>query len=219
MENYKEKIKKLLALSESSNEHEAKAALLKAKQLMVEHKIAESDLTDGESVVKKIKSDVTYSARRDPWIPLLADTLARNYLCQFVRFSRKGMQTKGVGFWGLEDDAEICTKVFEYAVDCIRSECKKIKKENANSTAQTRNCLCSGYAFGFILGLEEAFKEQEESNKAKWGLVPMMSEEVAHSTDGLRKIRSSSFKASEVYKAVGYSAGKNFNMGNRVAAN
>ena len=33
MENYKEKIKKLLALSESSNEHEAKAALLKAKQL------------------------------------------------------------------------------------------------------------------------------------------------------------------------------------------
>lgn len=219
MENYKEKIKKLLALSESSNEHEAKAALLKAKQLMVEHKIAESDLTDGESVVKKIKSDVTYSARRDPWIPLLADTLARNYLCQFVRFSRKGMQTKGVGFWGLEDDAEICTKVFEYAVDCIRSECKKIKKENANSTAQTRNCLCGGYAFGFILGLEEAFKEQEESNKAKWGLVPMMSEEVAHSTDGLRKIRSSSFKASEVYKAVGYSAGKNFNMGNRVAAN
>lgn len=47
----------------------------------------------------------------------------------------------------------------------------------------------------------------------------MMSEEVAHSTDGLRKTRSSSFKASEVYKAVGYSAGKNFNMGNRVAAN
>ena len=82
MENYKEKIKKLLALSESSNEHEAKAALLKAKQLMVEHKIAESDLTDGESVVKKIKSGVTYSARRDPWIPeiiyvSLSDSVAR----------------------------------------------------------------------------------------------------------------------------------------------
>ena len=46
MENYKEKIKKLLALSESSNEHEAKAALLKAKQLMIEHKITESYLTD-----------------------------------------------------------------------------------------------------------------------------------------------------------------------------
>ena len=54
MENYKEKIKKLLALSESSNEHEAKAALLKAKQLMMEHKITESDLVDKKELgVKK----------------------------------------------------------------------------------------------------------------------------------------------------------------------
>ena len=32
--DYREKIKKLLALAESPNEHEAKAALLKAKELM-----------------------------------------------------------------------------------------------------------------------------------------------------------------------------------------
>lgn len=32
-QDYKEKIRKLLALAESPNEHEAKAALLKAKQL------------------------------------------------------------------------------------------------------------------------------------------------------------------------------------------
>lgn len=43
-QDYREKIKKLLALSESSNEHEAKSALLKAKKLMAEHKIAEIDL-------------------------------------------------------------------------------------------------------------------------------------------------------------------------------
>ena len=45
-QDYREKIKKLLALSESSNEHEAKSALLKAKKLMAEHKIAEIDLED-----------------------------------------------------------------------------------------------------------------------------------------------------------------------------
>lgn len=39
MIDYKEKIKKLLALSESSNEHEAKAALLKARELMAEHNL------------------------------------------------------------------------------------------------------------------------------------------------------------------------------------
>lgn len=37
--DYKDKIKKLLALAESPNENEAQAALLKARQLMAEHKI------------------------------------------------------------------------------------------------------------------------------------------------------------------------------------
>ena len=41
-QDYREKIKKLLALSESSNEHEAKSALLKAKKLMAEHRQEES---------------------------------------------------------------------------------------------------------------------------------------------------------------------------------
>lgn len=35
--DYKDKIKKLLALAESPNENEAQAALLKARQLMAEH--------------------------------------------------------------------------------------------------------------------------------------------------------------------------------------
>ncbi len=45
-EDYKTKIKKLLALSESPNEHEARAVLLKARQLMAEHKLAETELED-----------------------------------------------------------------------------------------------------------------------------------------------------------------------------
>lgn len=40
MVDYKEKIKKLLALSKSPNEHEAQSALAKAQQLMAEHKIS-----------------------------------------------------------------------------------------------------------------------------------------------------------------------------------
>ena len=43
MMDYKEKIRKLLALAESENENEAKAALLKARELMAEHKLSEMD--------------------------------------------------------------------------------------------------------------------------------------------------------------------------------
>ena len=111
MENYKEKIKKLLALSESSNEHEAKAALLKAKQLMIEHKIKESDLDEGKLEVVCLTSNLTYSVRRDVWIGHLANVIADNYLCRAVVSRKYGCQTRTSEFYGLPDDAEICLKV------------------------------------------------------------------------------------------------------------
>ena len=49
MVDYKEKIKKLLALSKSPNEHEAQSALAKAQQLMAEHKISMAEVEDKEN--------------------------------------------------------------------------------------------------------------------------------------------------------------------------
>ena len=68
--DYREKIKKLLALAESSNEHEAKAALLKAKELMAEHKLSEMDVKDaGKKEVKEILLEgMQASTRYNPWI-------------------------------------------------------------------------------------------------------------------------------------------------------
>ena len=48
------KIRKLLALSESPNEFEAQAALLKARQLMAEYKLTEAELHEGNKKVKTI---------------------------------------------------------------------------------------------------------------------------------------------------------------------
>lgn len=46
--DYKEKIRKLLALAESPNEHEARAALLKARELMAEYKLTEAEIKDAK---------------------------------------------------------------------------------------------------------------------------------------------------------------------------
>lgn len=43
MADYKDKIRKLLALAQSPEEAEAKAALLRARELMAQHKLAELD--------------------------------------------------------------------------------------------------------------------------------------------------------------------------------
>lgn len=85
-QDYREKIKKLLALSESNNEHEAKSALLKAKKLMAEHKIAEIDLEDiGKKKVVHIKTKFDCSKRREAWMISLSAIIGQNFCCQSYR--------------------------------------------------------------------------------------------------------------------------------------
>lgn len=55
VDDYKEKIKKLLALAQSPSEAEAKAALLKARKLMAEYKLTEADLKEAEEQPVKDK--------------------------------------------------------------------------------------------------------------------------------------------------------------------
>ena len=103
--DYKEKIKKLLALAESPNEHEAKAALLKARQLMAEHKLMEAEVKDVEKqVVKEVWTDITCSKRRNPWVVHLSAAIGGNYCCKGCRRHRPGEQTQQIGFIGFEDD-------------------------------------------------------------------------------------------------------------------
>lgn len=93
-QDYREKIKKLLALSESSNEHEAKSALLKAKKLMAEHKIAEIDLEDiGKKKVVHIKTEFDCSKRREAWMISLSAIIGSELLLSVIQ--KKGVQQAG----------------------------------------------------------------------------------------------------------------------------
>ena len=67
--DYGEKIRKLLALSESPNIHEAKSALLKARQLMAEHGITAP--TDDSQKVAQIESGISFQNTGIPGLPIL----------------------------------------------------------------------------------------------------------------------------------------------------
>ena len=184
--DYREKIRKLLALAESPNEHEAKAALLKARQLMAEHKLTERDCKDAEEQeVKDIRTDITCSKRRNPWIVHLSAVIGENYCCKGYRNRRYGEQTNYIGFIGLEDDVEVCVSIFKYAVDCVLSEIKRIKKENSCYYSSYVKKICDSYGYGFVSGVSEAFRKQQEENEQGWGLVLVMPQEVIEASQHL----------------------------------
>jgi hypothetical protein len=221
--DYKEKIRKLLALAESPVEAEAKAALLKARQLMAEHKLTERDCKEAEKqAVRDVRTDITCSKRREPWIIPLSATIGENYCCKGYRNRRYGEQTNTVGFIGLEDDVEVCVAIFKYAVDCIRAGVKNIKREYSGYPAYLSKLIkreCDSYGYGFVLGIQEAFKKQEEENRQEWGLVLVMPKEVKEASQHLGheqfKSRAEESISYDAYRQ-GYSDGKEFDPTRRL---
>lgn len=219
--DYKDKIRKLLALAESPVEAEAKAALLKARQLMAEHKLTERDCREAEKLaVKDVLTDITCSKRRDPWIVNLSAVIGENYCCKGYRRHYHGHQTQYSGFIGLEDDVEICVAIFKYAVDCIRAGVKRIKKENEGYYSNYVKNLCDSYGYGFVNGISAAFEAQQEANKEEWGLVLVMPKEVKEAAQRLGheefKSRSEDTISTDGY-TMGYMEGKEFDPTRRLA--
>lgn len=181
MTDYKEKIKKLLSLAQSQNEHEARAALLKARELMAEYKLCEADLEDvGKQEVKDVAVNFTCTKRSNPWMINLSGIIAQYYCCKGYGQHHYGGQKQYIGFIGFENDVEICVAIFKYAVDCILSHNKKIKKDyrEYGYSAEEIKRLCDSYGYGFAYGVKEAFEKQQEEKQQEWGLALVTPKEV-----------------------------------------
>lgn len=166
------KIKKLLALSESSNEHEAKLAMLKAQELLVKHKISLKEIEEHRDInVMEGKTNITF--RQGKWKAKLAGVIAENFGCYHFFYTNK---THAIVFMGKNEDVAVCTIVLEYAIDCINSVVKKLRYEYSKDGYSTKG-LEGDYALGFIEGLEYAFEKQKQANQ-EWGLILVKDKEV-----------------------------------------
>ena len=83
--DYKDKIRKLLALAKSPVPEEAKLALLKARKLMAEHKLSERDLEERNATVIKRAIRETFSEKANSWMDPLSIVIGENYCCSAFR--------------------------------------------------------------------------------------------------------------------------------------
>lgn len=185
----KEKIAKLLALADSPNEHEAKAALLKARELMVNHKLRPDEVEQqkSEKVIRQT-IDITCTKLTNSWVTRLAAVIASHYCCKSYRNHYKYEKKITIGFIGLENDFEICVRIFRYAYDCVMSECKTLRKKYKDlySAAVLRQ-ITNAYGDGFCSGLLDGFQEQERAHEQEWGLVLQTPKEVMDIVTSMKK--------------------------------
>lgn len=168
--------------------------------------------------VKRVKTKITFSKRRDPWIFLLANFIGCNYCCKAFSSHVIKKQTHWVGFIGLSEDADICVTIFEYAVDCVFSEIKRIKEANKGLSAADVKSLCNGYGYGFALGVAEAFENQQKEHEESWGLVLTMPKEVIEASNSFKSVPLyCPEKISGVQYNRGLSHGRNFKPDRRLS--
>ena len=174
-----EKIRKVLAVAESSNQNEAMTALLKARELMARYKLTESDCQE-ESGEKKMRMVIYkkdhFTEATNGWFVRLARIIADNYCCvEMIRNPPTG-KALYISFLGIGDDPVVASDVFGYAVQHIKRESKKYKKkigsliledefgnrshlETKLITKKTKTWE-SSYVSGFIQGLSKQYEQQ-----------------------------------------------------------
>jgi len=200
----REKIKKLLALSESPNENEAKAALLKAKELMAKNKLSEADFDKKDTKLVSLSCDVTWTTDSgNSWMVDLSNLIANEYLCNAAWDTPHATRTHKLVVTGLEEDANLCKVMVEYIVGFMMGAVKVLQKKYRHSNPKV---LSDSYAKGFIIGLEMAFEDQRDEHP-EWELVVVKPEEVREYES---KLHNKSVKTRKVdFSPLAYMKGQN----------
>ena len=210
----RDKIRKLLALAESPNEHEAKSALLRARALMAEHKLTEAECMDAaRQKVEEINTGITCSKRMNPWIATLSAVIGEHYCCKSVCRRAIGYQTSQILIIGLEEDAAACNEIFNYAVNSVIAIQKQIQKAYKRCSAATRTQMVNSYGLGLAAGLSKLYEEQQTANAQEWGLILAVPPEVQEAVEGLGESDMGNRAAANIdedHFRDGYAAGKAF---------
>lgn len=212
----KDKINKLLALSQSPNEHEARLALCKAKELMTGHGLSMQDLTADGAQVIHYETTFTYSKRRSCWMLQLAGVIAEKYCCRAFCRRRSRQQTRTVCLAGFPEDIRLCERALGYALDCIHSWIRRISRLNRKLySSKEMACLSDSYAKGYIAGLYVACRRQNKADG--WGLIPAASHAVDESVAALKteRVCTDGGIIRSVYH-IGFGDGLRFSMDNRL---
>ena len=170
-----EKIRKLLNLSQSSNENEAQSAMLMAQKLMAQYNIAMSQVEDAVEDHDVVEESADKKAHRTRWKRALARCVADNFKCDMYM---KGNGSYATVFVGKKESLEICKAVYEAAVRFIDLNFAKWwnmegKWQGWEELPLFRSIrMKDSYARGFIHNLKEKFEAQKvTADKEGWGLV------------------------------------------------
>lgn len=145
-----DKIRKLLALSKSTNENESQMALVRAHRLMSKWDI--TVVETAEDTIEHISQECT-GGRSKKWVQILSFIIADNFRCKVYFNENKTC------FYGRESDVEAAAMAYNYAYKFIARESGRRYREAVEWHGSGAG-IVNSYAFGFLKGLKEVLEAQ-----------------------------------------------------------
>lgn len=163
-----DKIKKCLALSASSNEHEAEAALRQARKLMESHGITDLEIQAAEAEERRAKSSVT--AKPAAWENTLAHRIAEAFGCRLIfspGYWARRAEWMFIGCGAMPEVAQYAFTVLLRQVKRARAEHIKVNLKRCKLATKTRRAdlFCEGWVRA-VTGKIAAFAGSEKQSIA-----------------------------------------------------
>lgn len=210
-----DKIEKLLALAGSDNENEAKAAMMKARELMAKYEIKREQLHEGQEEERQVVN-FTSPPFRDDWCQMVASVIAENFRCRVIISSRRGSGgAYRLKFFGYEEDAEISINIFNYAVKVVRKRFATLRAIYSDAGREFARAEKMNYVEGFCSGLQRNFEEQKRMSES-FALVLVTPPAVIEYVDNIPGLETAEYRPYEtnqehnLLRRTGYADGKAF---------
>ena len=166
------KIKKLLALSESPNENEARFAIEKAQELLEKYNITLTDVEIQTAEMIHVEFNVykahsngqfkegDYYKEIPGWVSSILRIIQKYFYIKVVCGNKGHMH-----FLGAKADVQCAQYVFEYLIRVVRKNrndyVNKIKKETDAQDMRTLRDIGYSYTEGMIKGISEQLRNQK----------------------------------------------------------
>lgn len=212
-----DKIKKLLALAKSPEEHEAALALRKAQQLMKENGITTTDIAAGEIV--EITSDVYIQARTiKDWFSVLVWEVAELFQCGAyvlteckydMKSGRRKYQSKPV-FFGKGVNPELA----EYYFTVLYRKLRRARADHMKLFFADKTTYGDSFAIGWVVAVRDKIRPMApprpttaETTGIK-GLVPVDAIKAYEANLNARQLDARESQRGNVSSRYGYRAGQ-----------
>ena len=201
-----DRIKKLLALANSSNEHEAALAAAHAQRLLAAHNLAMADITASDRPQKadRVETDVARSLPK--WIRHLSAAVSSAFDCQAIHHPTAGKMT----FIGVGADVQVAAYTFTYLDRTVRKLCAGYLKQHAGSmmAGRQRELLRHSYNLGAVSTITRQLQDQKRQTPVTPGaLVPVKAGLISKAVNEMGPIRTIRSRRSYI-SATAYSQGQ-----------